>query len=266
VLLWRRSLQLRVVTSTLLVSAVVVALLGVLLVGEISRGLVEAKRRTALAEADSGLQFARAQFSAAPGTDSPSVESLLDDLTLTLASRGSRAGLYNVVLLSGSAASSGRESGEADEGDIPLRLREEVAKGQLASVYTTLGDQPGLVVGAPLVTGEASYQLYYLFPLSAEVETLSLIRRTLTFAGLALVLLLAGIAGLVTRQVVRPVRLAAQVAERLAAGRLEQRMEHRGEDDLARLARSFNRMAESLSQQITQLGSCRGCSGASSPT
>jgi len=49
------------------------------------------------------------------------------------------------------------------------------------------------------------------------------------------------------------VRMAARIAERLSAGRLEERMRVRGEDDLARLAASFNRMATSLQRQIRQL-------------
>jgi two-component system sensor histidine kinase MtrB len=73
------------------------------------------------------------------------------------------------------------------------------------------------------------------------------------FAGAALVLLLVAIAALVTRQVVGPVRQAAATAERLAAGRLRDRMVVRGEDDLASLATSFNRMAETVETQISQL-------------
>jgi len=54
--------------------------------------------------------------------------------------------------------------------------------------------------------------------------------------------LLGAIAALVTRSVVQPVRSAARVAERLAAGGLAERMVERGEDDLAKLASSFNGM------------------------
>ena len=58
---------------------------------------------------------------------------------------------------------------------------------------------------------------------------------------------------LVTRQVVTPIRMARRVAERLAAGQLEERLRVRGEDDLARLATSFNQMASNLQRQIRQL-------------
>jgi two-component system sensor histidine kinase MtrB len=55
------------------------------------------------------------------------------------------------------------------------------------------------------------------------------------------------------RLVVGPVRVAADVSEKLADGDLEERLPVRGEDELATLARSFNRMADSLQRQIRQL-------------
>jgi two-component system sensor histidine kinase MtrB len=111
-----------------------------------------------------------------------------------------------------------------------------------------------MVVGSPvLVPGFGAYELYFLFPLDKEEDTLGLVRRALLLAGFGLVVLVGGIAWLVTRQVVTPVRMAARIAERLSAGRLEERMRVRGEDDLARLAASFNRMATSLQRQIRQL-------------
>ena len=68
-----------------------------------------------------------------------------------------------------------------------------------------------------------------------------------------LLVLVAGVALLVTRQVITPVRLARRVAERIASGRLEERMHVAGEDDIARLATSFNQMAEALQSQIRKL-------------
>ena len=72
---------------------------------------------------------------------------------------------------------------------------------------------------------------------------MGLVTRALLTAGGLLLVLVAGVTWLVTRQVVTPVRLARRVAERLAAGRLQERLRVTGEDDLARLATSFNQMA-----------------------
>jgi two-component system sensor histidine kinase MtrB len=95
--------------------------------------------------------------------------------------------------------------------------------------------------------------LYYLFPLTAEEQTIALVQRTVIVAGLALVILLLGIALLVTRQVVLPVRVAAETAGRLAAGDLSNRIAVKGSDDIARLGQSFNDMADSLQRQIRRL-------------
>src|SRR4029453_19064119 len=113
-----------------------------------------------------------------------------------------------------------------------------------------------LLVGAAVpsdTAGSQQIELYYAFPLQQEEESLSLIRSTVVVSGLALTLFVVGIGVLVTRLVVDPVRRAAGTAQRLAEGQLEERMTVRGEDDLARLATSFNAMADSLQRQITQL-------------
>ncbi len=97
------------------------------------------------------------------------------------------------------------------------------------------------------------YTAYFLFPLDEEQETLALVTRALVTAAALLLLLVAGLTWLVTRQVVTPVRMARRVAERLAAGQLQERVQVKGEDDLARLATSFNQMASNLQRQIRQL-------------
>ena len=113
---------------------------------------------------------------------------------------------------------------------------------------------PGLVVGGPLTLRGDDYELYYLFPLNEEADTLALVQRTLTVAGLVLVLLLAAIAWLVTRQVVAPVRVAARTA-RAALRRPARRS---GWRSTARTTspgwrRSFNQMAGQPAAQIRQL-------------
>ncbi|NEE36272.1 HAMP domain-containing protein, partial [Streptomyces sp. SID7982] len=50
-----------------------------------------------------------------------------------------------------------------------------------------------------------------------------------------------------------PVRMAAGIAERLSAGKLQERMKVTGEDDIARLGEAFNKMAQNLQLKIQQL-------------
>jgi two-component system sensor histidine kinase MtrB len=266
---WRRSLQLRVVATTLLLSAVVVAVLGFFLLQQISAGLLRNKELSAEAELSGGLATARNQpgLDAEPSQSDP--ELFGDQLIKLLEARASVSNPYVVVLRT---AHSLLPSEPADllswcsasgqlSCSVPAQLINEVSNEQLSqndnllkSVPTRLqlahGSVPALAVGAPL--GDFQ-QLYYLFPLDQEQQTLQLLERTLVGVGLALVLLLAAIASLVTRWVVIPLREAAQAAERLTGGHLEERMLVHGTDDLARLGTSFNQMARSLQDKIAEL-------------
>jgi len=251
-----------VVGTTLVLSLIVIAVLGQLLVGRIADGLLEAKIEASLVEARAGLTQAQAQVAASDRSDPIADDRLVDQIAVQLANRGSSTPrLFDVLLLSASPGTPQRGSNLVSETSVPLRLRAAVARDQIqAWTYTTIAytdgrpSVTGLSVGAPLsVPGVGAYELYYLFPLTQEQETLDLVRRLLAVAGAALVLLLGAIAWLVTRQVVTPVRLAARTAEQFSAGRLEERMAVDGEDDLAALATSFNQMAGSLQKQIRQL-------------
>jgi two-component system sensor histidine kinase MtrB len=242
------------VVTTLLVSGVVVALLASLLLGQVGRGLVSAKTHVALIEAQSGLTQAEDTMSAGAGESPQALVARLQDVAQVLVQRGQSGDQYAVLVVpaSGDATSFGTKG--TTLADVPRRLVDALDRGSSSAyVYDTVHGHDALVVGATLTTDLGPYQLYHLFPLTAEDQTLGLVRRTAAVAGLLLVLLLALIAGLVTRQVVLPVRLAARTAERLAAGRLEERMAVRGEDEIARLAMTFNSMASALQTQIRQL-------------
>ena len=118
-----------------------------------------------------------------------------------------------------------------------------------------VGNEPGIAVGAQVLlpADGSTYTVYFLFPLDEQQDTMRLVARALLTAGVLMLVLVAGVSWLVTRQVVTPVRMARRVAERLAAGRLQERLRVSGEDDLARLATSFNQMASNLQRQIRQL-------------
>jgi two-component system sensor histidine kinase MtrB len=253
---WRRSIRVRVVTTTLVVSGVVVAVLGVFLMQQITNALLEAKERAALLQLDDGVGVAQGRLATGP-TDRETTNAL-NDVVTTLARRSGPAGLYEVIIIDeNDPGIAGFSSNAIKLDSVPPRLSEQVRRSLASTPYRTYGrlsyddgtSAAGLIVG----TKVNGYQLYYLFPLSQEKQSLTVVQRTLFGVGAALVLLLAAIASLVTRQVVIPVRLAAQSAERLAAGRLEERMKVRGEDDLARLATSFNDMAANLQEKIVQL-------------
>jgi two-component system, OmpR family, sensor histidine kinase MtrB len=265
VAIWRRSLQLRVVTTTTVLTLVVIAGLGNVLLARVRDGLLEAKVQAALAEAAGGATTAQESFTSADRS-STDYDTVAHDIVTRLSSAGGPAGANSVALLPGPEGDRPTPFGVISQdmdstSTIPRALRERVeATTTQQWTYTSLRvtgasqSRPAVAIGS-LVTipTYGLFELYFVFPLDKENQTLDLVRNGLAFAALGMVLLVGAIAWLVTRQVVTPVRMAARIAERLSAGRLEERMLVRGEDDLARLAASFNKMATSLQRQIRQL-------------
>jgi two-component system sensor histidine kinase MtrB len=280
--LWRRNLQLRVVAFTLLMSVGVVLLLGFVVIGQVRNGLLDAKEKASEKQAGSGFSIAQkmavdaGQEQAGTGPDASRgpIDSgaWLTSLVTQLGSGGKDV-FWVFTLSPGAETSSLLGSG----GDYPhgprasshaLNPDKSISKSLSDAVETHTGalkqytklytdDAPprdGLAVGKRLTDPNGNpYQLYYVFSFDQEEKTLGLIKGTLATAGIFVVVLLGAIAWLVTRQVVTPVRMAAGIAERLAAGRLQERMQVTGEDDIARLGESFNKMAQSLQVKIQQL-------------
>ena len=117
------------------------------------------------------------------------------------------------------------------------------------------GEQrPGLVSAVALqVPSAGQYELYLIYDLVDVQSTLTLIQQTLIAGSLALVVAIGLVTFFVVRLAIGPVRRAAQTAERLAQGFLEERLFEQGEDVIAVLARSFNKMADSMQSQIEKL-------------
>ncbi|WP_017570966.1 MtrAB system histidine kinase MtrB [Nocardiopsis halotolerans] len=249
---WRRSLHLRVISTTLVLSLVVMLGLGYVLISQVRSGLLDAKITTAVTDHRAGLNYAVVELQENQAGDR---NRLLSNLASELTSRSGDTGLYSVVIL----PSVGGEVGWATGGGkVPKRLSDQVSQAEVEDqqyhtytrITTEQGEQPALVVGAQLTH---AYELYYVFPLQHEQEILDLVQSTVILVGVLLVILLGLIAFVVTRQVVSPVRSAAQSAERLSSGDLSERMTVQGEDDLARLALSFNDMAGNLQEKIQEL-------------
>ncbi len=262
---WRRSLRLRVVGSTVALTTLAIGLTGWALLAEVADGLAEARSTTAIAEARGGFERVRAQLETTAVADASAANEAVASIVDSLTQSGQGEGRYDIVVegpLGGEgAAVPVRSSGGVSAAAIPDDLVDTVSDAdgvywRFAEVPTTGGDtRPVVVVGSRLdvpSTGD-DYGLYYVFDLADQQETLALVRNAVGLAGLALVVMVAGVALVMSRQVLEPVRLARRTAERFAAGHLELRMHVRGEDDIARLSESFNQMAASLQAQIARL-------------
>ncbi|MFD4400453.1 MtrAB system histidine kinase MtrB [Kitasatospora sp. NPDC058478] len=274
--LYRRSIQLRVVAVSLLASIAVVLVLGVVVMAQVRTGLLGTKMAAAREQARIGFQAelkkideAKDQRLRVGATPDPTIEEtgtwLLRQVN-DLAASGQT--VYSVIAMAAGTDAIVPENGFAPRfsGDIlpssvpdTLRDRVHAEPGQMFDQPARIHraderTEPGLALGMQF-TGPAgnSYQMFYVFSFGQETDTLDLITGTLATAGVFVVILMGGIAWVVVRQVVTPVRMAAGISERLADGHLEERMKVTGTDDIARLGESFNRMANALQAQIRQL-------------
>ncbi|RSM62074.1 two-component sensor histidine kinase [Kibdelosporangium aridum] len=261
--LWRRSLQVRVVVSTLALSSAVVFVLGMVLQNQITDRLLSSKQEAAIAETHAAVATANRELLGVNVLSDGFRERLSGAVNKLSSSSADEEGTETVagafdpiIAYDGRGVPDSIQAG-SNYSDVPESLRAFVQNGQLARQIATV-DRGGvrttfLFVGAPVTSANRPLQLYLLFPLTTEQNTINVVQSTLVVGGLVLLVLLAGVANLVTRQVVRPVRRAAEAAERFATGELDERMAVIGEDDVAKLAESYNQMAESIKYQIQQL-------------
>ena len=261
---WRRSLQFKTVLATLLLVTVAAGGIGAFLSNQIAGALYEERLTQFQAEASSGLSSVKENFRTTAAVDRESTERLVSNTLSLLEGRGAETprrylltplpdqeNLYVSPLGDGITASG-----------IPAPLSEAVAaldpEGEDVVHWSALAlahGEPGLAFGTKvtLPPDRSEYALYLIYDLSTMQQTLDDIHRILWIAGGLLLVIIGTIAWVVTKAGVGAVSAAASVSEKLAAGELQERMEVKGEDEVARLAASFNHMAATLQDQITQL-------------
>jgi len=266
--LWRSSLQLRTVATTVLLSALTVFIIGAYMSFSVGNNLFDGRKSLAEAAAARATIAAQDRFNASDESTTVDAEATMQR-ALEAASQASstQVGSTKIAIRRspgqpGFGAPVDRSTGGLEADLISPELREAVYTSDERRTYTQSislpqpdgTSIPGIVVGSRLeVPGFGDYELYIVNDLSDTQDTLDFLQQTLLLGGLALVLLIGAVTYIVVRLVVGPVRMAAETSERLAAGELEVRIPEKGEDVIATLARSFNGMADSLQQQITRL-------------
>ena len=270
--LWRTSLQLRTVAISVVMATVGVTIIGAYMSVSVGTNLFDSRRDQLMASSErSGVAVQTVFNTAAEQGGTADLESsMIDAFDLVSRSSATSGGTLIAILRTpgqeGARVPGDLASTPATADYISDDLRETVAESgadtrrlywQSVSIPTETGSfDPGLVIGSSFtIPGSGTYELYHVYNLSDAQQTLDFVQRTLVLGLLALIVLIGAVTYIVVRLVVGPVRIAADVSEKLAAGQLEQRIPERGEDVIATLARSFNGMADSLQKQIVRLAS-----------
>lgn len=249
-----------------MLGTITVGVLGTLLYQQVANGLVE--QAVERAEADSAQQVQQAQelFDATDRRDDFGLSASALD-TINQVVQGGEGESRRALLVQ--SLDSERDTlispisvGGLAVADVPTPLREALrdAPGLQQIIVSAV---PGLgpdstrtsvsVASRVQIPRAGPYDLVLVYPMDREQEILDLIREWFVIGAIGLLVSVGALAWLATRLLTGPVGQAASVSQDLARGQLDERMDVHGRDELARLAMSFNTMADSLQQQIEQL-------------
>lgn len=263
----QNSIFLKALSTTLIFSLVILGAIGITLYSRISNGIYNEKIQSSIVEAQSTIISAQYRFNVSLGRNEVSLNKLTNDIVSSAKDIGALESSHEVAIFKSPvnnrpSPNLERFSNSLVSTSVPLELRkkireteEKTVSWQLTDIYYENGRHvKGIAVGKILkIPNAGQYEMYLLFTFANQNSALEIISRLLWFAGLATILLIFGMASIVIRQVVSPVREAAKIAEELTAGELSKRMKVHGDDEISRLGMAFNEMALSLQQQISRL-------------
>ncbi|MGP9693857.1 MtrAB system histidine kinase MtrB [Brachybacterium sp. AOP25-B2-12] len=257
------SLTLRVVSVTVLLSLLAILAVGSYLSTVIADGLFEQRRERVLDEAMSTRTDLVGTLQGLSGATATQQQDEATRFVQSVRASGGavdrrEAALVPVGAIGGVAViSSDRSLTPMIDQSFADAVREAPDSLTWRSVPIEQGDGtsvPGLLVGTRVaVAGAGGYDLYILYSLQQEQQTLTFVQRVLGGGGLVLLALVVGIAIVIARMVTSPLRSAAHAAERIAAGDPGVRIAVTGADELARVGESFNDMADNLEQKVADL-------------
>lgn len=259
---WDSSMSLR--TAVIAAAATIIGslFLSFFLTQQITSGLFQTRFNQVQAEANHALQQTRQVFENAATADEDSTTSLVAD-TLRQLTTDETAFARDFLLVpleeDDDLYVGSMSSGGATEQLITDDLAQQVSSGsgiyyQSISLPDAGSTQPGLAFGTQVVLPPGNYYaLYFIYDLSDVQATIDYLMNVLLVAGVVLVFMNIGIALWVTRSVGKPIQQAAQTAEWLSSGDLSVRMDVKRTDEIGSLSESFNKMADNIQDQITQL-------------
>jgi two-component system sensor histidine kinase MtrB len=266
----RNSLASKVIVSTVLLSLVVVWLTGSALYSQLSDGVKEVNLESSLAEAKSSFFNAQYQFLVIERAANPVILKAVQDVIVSSTEVSLSQDRKSIFLnrfgrpfknsLNVAAPDYSTSTDGLDVATVPDEIRKKVRSSDLVEYeyakvsYQDRADTNVLIVGRKIIIPKSgNYEMYLVYSLNNQNRTLSIVKNALLFTGFALLFLIGLITWLVVRQVVRPVREAASIAQKFTQGDFSQRMRVESSDEIATLGSAFNDMALSLESQISRL-------------
>ena len=220
----RKSLSLKVLLTSVAFSILIATVIGVSIHNRVSATIINEKISISKIETANALYLAQGHFNLARFQNDAGLNKVVQDFITSSREDGSLSGRETVIL----PVVEGNNKQNIYQtvptllvlDSIPESFREQVRKAdevldkRVRIRYSDGKEFPGFLIGGKLnIPRTGIYEIYYLFKLNAQYDSISVITWTLLGAGLLLVLLIGLSTQFVIRQVVAPVQQAAAVAE-----------------------------------------------------
>lgn len=131
---------------------------------------------------------------------------------------------------------------------LPIDLRNRVLQGESGTQRFELDGEPYVAVGVSVAELEVHY--FEAFSLDSVSRTLRVLSTAVALGGAATVALAGLVGWWISRGLLRPISRVADAAGEIAGGSLGARLAPEDDPDLARLARSFNDMADAVQARL----------------
>ncbi|MHA3723359.1 MtrAB system histidine kinase MtrB [Leucobacter sp. HY1910] len=259
---WRRSLMLRTMTVTGLVTGFTILVAGVFIVTSVSDDLYSSRRDQALQDSARATLAAQRQIDA---SDRGSLSTLSATVRRTVQDTSSSQLVY-LRRQPGQPAFPDAPTASRTNDMLPDAVTSElsaaVANGdepQLWQAVTFVGENgvpaPGIIVASTLTfpAGAGDYDLFIGYSLADTQDTLDFVQRTLLATAAVMMAFIGILVWIISRIVFRPIRAAADTSRRLAAGEARARMPRQNDEHFDVLSEGFNNMADTLQSRIHEL-------------
>lgn len=261
---FRKSLFLKVFSLSALVSLILISAIGSTLYNRLEDGIYKDKIASSISEGRAAIQFATYRFTIESLNAKPNFSSLAEEIVkstnVSAAESGREVVLFNTKGLKLRGVPASLTSNFLEPESVPNALRKATVKNEEITwergtlSYVNKRELPGIFVGGVLdIPKLGKYEMYMAYDFVAQERSIDLIGRSLWVTGFLLLVLILFTASIVLRMSVKPIQVAAEIAESLTTGNLKTRMSVRGEDETARLGIAFNQMATTLAEQIGRL-------------
>lgn len=258
---WRRSLRFRTLSIALILTLIAVTITFTVIAVVLQNQMFDSRRMQVLHDAQRAVTTAQQTLDASDARgDNEALQAVMKNARDDIGS-ASLSSRIAVLRVESSEAGAPQDyttfSPSLISSDLRARVAAEPTQQWWQSVALQAPDghsDPGIIAGQTLTVPDVgTYGVYIAYDLSDVQQTLDSVLRALWLAGVALVALIGVIGWLVLRSIAAPVIQAAETSSRLASGDFDVRLDARGEDEIATLARSFNAMADGIQERIAEL-------------